>query len=372
VARAAIEGLKLERVAARHVVPRLRLAEPSADAFRRNEVALEREVSRIARSDGPVIVGPWLSEVGLEILYWIPFLRRLVDRFELDPARLTVVSRGGVESWYAGIGGGYVDVFDLVDEAAFREGLRRSWAEYGGQKQIDVGSFDREVTLAAAERAGLRGPHLLHPSLMYRLFSEYWLHRISLPAVLEHLEIRAFEPPEPDGWVAELPDDYVAARFYFRETFPDTEAHRELVASILERLAAAGPVVLLDTGLELDDHAPAPMSGRGLLRPLAGVAAAENLHAQSVVVGRARAFVGTYGGLCYLANAYGVPALALLAPPAKKLGLSHTAVARRLSAAGGAPLSIVATTALEALAGGVARAGASREPSSSSHGRGGR
>lgn len=349
-ARAAAERLGVERAAARYVVPRLRLAEPSAEAFRRAEAALEDELSRLARSTLPVIVGPWLSEVGFEVLYWIPFLRRLVERFDLDPERLTVVSRGGVGSWYAGLCSGYVDVFDVVDEASFREGLERSWADRGGQKQVDVGAFDTEVAHAAAERAGLDEYELLHPLLMYRLFSEYWLYRISPPSVLRHLDLRPFAPPPDHGLEAVLPDDFVAVRFYFRETFPDTRENREMIVAIVDRLAANRAVVLLDTGLELDDHRSASLgTRRGVARPLVGVAPAENLRAQSVVLSRARAFVGTYGGLSYVANAYGVPALALASPPAGKLGLSHTPVARRLSAAGGAPLSVVATAALAAL-----------------------
>lgn len=38
-----------------------------------------------------------------------------------------------------------------------------------------------------------------------------------------------------------------------------------------------------------------------------------NLEIQTTVITRARAFVGTYGGLSYLSPLYGVPALAALA-----------------------------------------------------------
>jgi hypothetical protein len=57
-------------------------------------------MARIARSRLPVIVGPWTGEVGFELLYWIPFLQWVRETFPIDPARMIVISRGGVASWY--------------------------------------------------------------------------------------------------------------------------------------------------------------------------------------------------------------------------------------------------------------------------------
>jgi hypothetical protein len=318
------------------------LRDPSEDVVRGAEERLARELETVHASDGPIVVGPWLSEVGIELLYWVPFLRRLVARHGLDPARLVAVSRGGVASWYS-MCGSYVDVFDLVGEDEFRKALAAGWAEQDGQKQWNVGAFDRRVLTLAAERLGAEVGAVLHPSVMFTLFSEYWRDRISLARVLPYLQPAPFDPPAIDR---PLPERYTAIRFYFRETFPDTDENRALVASIVARLARVQPVVALDTDVEIDDHRQVPLPpGVEVLKPLAGVAAAENLELQGAVLARADAFVGTYGGLCYLANAYGVPAVALRAPAAT--GLSHTAVARRISAATGGHLSIVSTTALE-------------------------
>ena len=63
---------------------------------------IEGEIARIVDSPKPIIVGPWLSEVGFEILYWIPLLRWIKERFGLDPERVVVVSRGGTQRWYEG------------------------------------------------------------------------------------------------------------------------------------------------------------------------------------------------------------------------------------------------------------------------------
>src|SRR5215471_1000109 len=55
---------------------------------------IEREVETLAVSGRPLVAGPWLSEVGFEALYWIPFLRWVKAAFRLDPARVVAVSRG--------------------------------------------------------------------------------------------------------------------------------------------------------------------------------------------------------------------------------------------------------------------------------------
>ena len=71
---------------------------------------IEDEIERVVRKPGPIIVGPFLSEVGFELLYWIPLLRWIKEKWQMDPERLTVVSRGGTALWYDGLNGRYLDV----------------------------------------------------------------------------------------------------------------------------------------------------------------------------------------------------------------------------------------------------------------------
>ena len=65
------------------------------------ERVLDR-LARLAKGSGPVLVGPWAGEVGFELVYWIPFVRWALGHAGIDPARVTVLSRGGTASWYAG------------------------------------------------------------------------------------------------------------------------------------------------------------------------------------------------------------------------------------------------------------------------------
>src|SRR5688572_32616939 len=60
----------------------------------RQQWAVEREVERAVDGAGPILAGPWLSEVGYEVLYWVPFLRwvkaayRIPDRSEEHTSEL--------------------------------------------------------------------------------------------------------------------------------------------------------------------------------------------------------------------------------------------------------------------------------------------
>ena len=70
-------------------------------SHRRNARRVERKIKRVAKmGSSTMVVGPWMSEVGYEILYWIPFLRWMKDRYNLTSEEMVVVSRGGVSEWY--------------------------------------------------------------------------------------------------------------------------------------------------------------------------------------------------------------------------------------------------------------------------------
>ena len=45
--------------------------------FYRTEWSIEREIETIVSRDRLLVAGPWLSEVGFETLYWVPFLHWL-------------------------------------------------------------------------------------------------------------------------------------------------------------------------------------------------------------------------------------------------------------------------------------------------------
>ncbi|MEE2637935.1 MAG: glycosyltransferase family 2 protein, partial [Acidobacteriota bacterium] len=302
-----------------------------------DEVPSGREVGlmlrgfrQLAKTEEPIIVGPWLSEVGFEVLYWIPFLTWATDTFGIPPERLIVVSRGGAYTWYRELSTQYVDIFDLMSVKEFRQRNDARWQDGGNQKQMAAGAFDDDIIGLVKERLGLTKATVLHPSVMYRLLRYYWAEKGAISLLKKHTVYRQMPPIDPER-LPTLPPEYVAVRFYFRPSFPDTATNRAIVGRIIRTLARQTPVVLLNPGLSLDDHEDfEPGTGLGIYKVDHVMTPTTNLEVQSAVIANARAFVGTYGGLAYLGPFYGVPSVALFSRE-EEIVSTHLDVSRRLS-----------------------------------------
>ncbi len=292
---------------------------------------MRRELRRVSRSRHPIIVGPWLSEVGFEVLYWIPFLTWAVEEFGLTRDRLIVVSRGGAQPWYRKLAERYVDIFDLMSVKQFRRCNEARWKDGGNQKQMAPGEFDEHIVQLVKDRQKLELATVLHPSVMYRLLRYYWYEKGAINLLQKHAVYRPMSAIDPGALLASLPREYVAVRFYFRPSFPDTRENRALVAQCIRTLARRTPVVLLNTGLSLDDHEDFdPGAGMRVHKVDHLMTPTRNLEVQSAVIAGAKAFVGTYGGLSYLGPFYGVPSIALFSCEAE-LVPTHVDVSRRLA-----------------------------------------
>jgi len=276
------------------------------------DVSVRRALRSIANSPAPIIVGPWLSEVGYEALYWVPFLRWFTRQYDVDPDRVIALSRGGVASWYAGIASRYVEQFDLFtpEEFAARNEARQ---RDGDQKQLAVLGFDDEIVRRARARAGILTSTLCHPSTMFRLLRQFWLGNDSLQSVLDYTEyarvntIAAVDLPR-------LPDTFVAVKFYTGRALLDTPEHRERLRHLVERISHRYPVVALNTNLSLDEHADYVFKDVPRLITLDGwLTPQNNLAVQTEVIRRATRFVGTCGSLAWLAPMLGTDTLAVYA-----------------------------------------------------------
>jgi hypothetical protein len=338
----------IRRQVARLAAGAMPLDDLPGEALSRMQIKLR--LPKVLAHRGQIAVGPWMSELGFEILYWIPFLRWLRDHFELDPARLVAVSRGGVGSWYADVCADYVDIFDWLGSDEYRELTHERWAEAGGQKQMYLSRWDERVLRAARSRLDWDGEPVLHPSVMYHAFRRFWKGADSIRHVERHVKFARIAPPSMPEVERALPADFVAVKFYFRPSFPDKPETREFVSRALARLANNRPVVLLNTGIGVDDHVDADAeTGNGIFRPLEGVPAQVNLGAQCAIISRAHAFLGTYGGLSYVPMVYGVPSFAFYSDRSHFLP-SHLDVARRAAAALGTSFAALDAGKMDALA----------------------
>jgi hypothetical protein len=276
-----------------------------------DEWQVEREIAAVARGRGPIIAGPWLSEVGFEVLYWIPFLRWFEDRYRIDPGRVIAISRGGVGGWYGDLAARYVEIFDHLSPEEFgrRNRERHQREEAGGQKQTTIGPLDDALIAAARSVAGVTNGAICHPSLMYRLFSRFWYGNRALDLVTSRTR---YVPLTATPVNLGLPERYVAAKFYTGAALPGTPEARGALRELVRTAAARMPVVMLDTGMATDEHEdylfrdiPNVLSLRDRLAP------ATNLGVQTAAIARAQGFIGTCGSLAWLAPLLGVDTLAV-------------------------------------------------------------
>ena len=264
-------------------------------------------LAALQQSEQPIIVGPWLMEVGFELLYWIPFLRQRLRAAGIPPERVIAVSRGGAEPWYRGVAGRYVDLFDFMTPADFVEGNERLEREQDGKKPFARSAYEDELIARVASDLGLDDYATVYPAAIYRLFRNVWRSRFGGHQLQEHL---AFEPI-PDGFErpAELPFDepYVAVKFYYSDCLPETEANARFIARTIARLAERTKVVLLNTGSQLDDHKGAMESvADNIVDASQWYGPRDNLTIQTALVANASHLVCTYGGFSYLGPLVGV------------------------------------------------------------------
>ena len=272
--------------------------------------AVEREIDEIVNSARTIVAGPWLSEVGFETLYWVPFLRWVKAAFRLDPSRVIAVSRGGVGSWYEGAAGRYVEIWDHVDPAEFA----RRTTERGATKQLEVSAFDGDI-VQIVERVAGEHVAVLHPSLMYRLFSLFWSGQRAQSFLDAHTRFEPIAQPKifDEG---RLPREYVAVKFYAARSLPDTPDVRRTLAWFVESLAERTNVVLLDTGLVLDEHADYSFGSSGrIISAKPWMTPANNLGVQTQIIAGAQAFIGTCGSVAWLAPMLGINTSAVYVDP---------------------------------------------------------
>jgi hypothetical protein len=273
-----------------------------------------RSARRAARGK-TVVVGPWSSEVGFELLYWIPFVRRLLRRSGIPPERVVAVSRGGVSGWYGDLATRYLDLLDWLSPDELMAERAHRIETGGGEKQMAITPFDRRALAEVAERIGESNLSVLHPSTMYRRYRSVWMRRRAPTLVTREVDFEPIRTPASplDG----LPSgEYIAVKAYFSSTFPDNPENHEALHTLLERLTRHAPVVLLNSGAALDDHELPELSDIELVSPPPGAwDPRTNLAVQTRILRGARLLVATYGGFSYLGPFLGIPTCAFYAEP---------------------------------------------------------
>ena len=292
----------------------------------------------LAQSRRPILCGPWRSELGFEVLYWIPFLQAFRHQYGIDRTRLIAIGRGGSAVWYDTAG--TADLYEHVPLEAARVWSVQASQQTGSMKQNRQEPWERHVCGLTAASLGLTRYHVLSPSWMYRLLAPWWQGKRSQAWINDRLvhHVTMPKPPIDPGLKAKLPKDFVAMRWYARPTWPYKEDLVLWMRQYTERIAKTSPVVLIDS-FHADDHADIHLGSIPncqRLSELTDMTPLNNLAVQSSVIARSRAYVGTYGGMAQGAMRWGVPTLALYHEFANTAP-EHLALTQHLSLRTGVP-----------------------------------
>jgi len=291
-------------------------------------LALHAYLKRLAWDDKPILIGPWRSEVGVEHLYWIPFLNAVAKRVPNFWQRAIILTRGGASAWYHDGTCKAVDLYTLRNIDDFRQENFKDQRLHQTQKQFTVTPWDKAAITDAAVRALGKDAsyHVLHPWWMHWVVQPWWEDRVGMSYLTPLMEFpfiptpalpvrepQCFSVISPQGFLEiELPPQFVAVKLYDRATFPDNPMTREFCKNLLTRLAAQMPVVLLhQPQIAADDHTDIPQPAIPNVYTLPAFPVERNLEYLSAVLGRAHAFVGTYGGVAQLALRMGVRSLSV-------------------------------------------------------------
>ena len=283
----------------------------------------------------PVVVGPWLMEVGFELLYWIPYLRAELSKFGISKERVIAISRGGAEPWYGDIAGRYLDVLDYMTAEEFHAWTSGVGELEGNRKPFSAGPFEREILGRVLFPDKLGDYQVVMPSAIFGLMRNVWRSRFGAHKLDQYLKPALLNAPSP----IELPFDgpYTAVKFYHSLTFPETAETNALAGKVIEKLARRTNVVLLSNPGRLDDHETLNLTAAGRHNVIdAGklYSPRNNLAVQTALVSGAQSLHCTYGGFSYLGPLLGVDTCAYTSTWA--FNFTHLELAWRSFAAIGA------------------------------------
>jgi len=268
----------------------------------------------MASTSRPIVVGPFRSETGFELLYWIPFLNHFRHHHKIDRNRIIAIGRGGSAAWYDAAGTG--DLYEHMGLDTARTLSIHASIQTGSIKQHQDEGWERHVCALAATSIGLTKYHVLSPRWMYDRLEPFWMGRRPLSwlddKILHHVRMPA---PKLDPEIAkQLPESFIAMRWYARPTWPLKEDLILWTRKLTEAVASRIPVVMIGSGLHTDDHSDMYLGGIPnvlYLKDFAPQTPLNNLAIQSAVIAKAQGYVGTYGGMAQGAMRWGIPTLAL-------------------------------------------------------------
>lgn len=280
-----------------------------------------KRLKRLAPADY-VAFGPWVGEVGWEVLYWIPFVNWVIKQYGLEKKKLYVVSRGGNSSWYRSMG---VEFEYLPVETYMPEIKQKLLAQQDTNKgmkkekvvsTLDLAMDDMKRAVSTVEGRSMKGPAFfcVSPDDMYALSMPFAGHHLGFRYLLSCQDQPA-APVNRQGESAceyvkslELPERFVTLRLYNRASLTYS---RELVLGVLRftrslcQRTKSGCVILVyphdtDHSEVFDGAALAMEECRALDPTVVELSKTDNLDVQTEILLRSAVTITTHGGLAYL------------------------------------------------------------------------
>lgn len=294
--------------------------------------ALRNKTSSAAKL---IIFGPWLGEVGSELQYWIPFIRKIKQ--ELFPNhKIIVISRGGVEAWYQDITLEYVELFEYLTVPQYLTLRNIIIKEAGLEKQLVMVPAEEKLINNILKRKHLSNYLLIHPSSMWKEILPWAEGKISLNDVMSLLSFTKIPVLEKYKSLTDrlnLPEKYFAIKFYESSLFPKNKDNVLFIKYFTDYLTQKSNVVIMNNS-SVDNHPPIKTDPSKKNTFLANQLKPEiNLGIQTEIIRRSIGFFGTNGGFDILPAFVGQPSLSFYSTPLTKFMpayFQHEMIARKL------------------------------------------
>lgn len=261
-------------------------------------------ITELNRSTDPIIIGPFMMEVGFELLYWIPMVTRILENVDnLEHRPIHIVTRGGAHVWYPFVSHHH-EIFNKLASSDFLKMQQNRLKTFGHQKQSRL-QAEEEILLQRFFPGEEENFNVLHPMTMVRTMVDYWSGSES-PKWLENFTDYAKVKDHISHNVNYT--ELIAMKFYSRESLTNISSIDCCLQAIIFGHKKSRFIDFVVSEV-IDDHKYFANKNLSVDRFIAPKLET-NLRDQSQVLSQAKLLIGTYGGFTYLAQYMGIPVIA--------------------------------------------------------------
>jgi len=270
-----------------------------------------------------LIIGPWYSEIGYELLYWLPYLWK---RFATDIKkyeRIIVISRGGVGAWYSWIKRSeYVNIEDIDSKFLNKIYTERRHGSF--QKQMKFSAYDKELLDKFFNKYSInkKDCDILDPSFIFLSIWGFLLEEKGVKSLkpILHKNFK-FSKLDVKNYFNEL-QPYIAIKIYSNSCLDiddNSNFYLKKISLIFQRLKKLNyNFVLLDFDIK-DDHSQLKLNNeifdefniKRMSQMIDDIDFKNNIGIQSQIMKFSKFTLTSYGGFSYLAPMYDLKSLTI-------------------------------------------------------------